>query len=144
MEDSERTIVPEAPCKLWLPGLGVVDPRIRRAVIAVRDYDPDLKLARHEITGDWVVVLREDGFPIFGFGPELPDPETVAIRLGAHDIKRHRRKMMDQLARDAARRRAEDQYKVDEADGATAEAMADFYAKHGAKKATRIFVPRGV
>lgn len=143
MEES-APIVPQAPCKLWLPGLGEVDPRVRRVVHAVRDYDADLKLARHEITGDWVVVLREDGFPIFGFGQELPDPAEVRGILERRDVKRHGKKMMDALAREAARRRAEADYAVDQADEATAEIMADFYAKHGAKRATRIFVPRGV
>jgi hypothetical protein len=144
MEDSAGAFLSEAPCRLWLPGLGEVDPRVRRVVHAVRDYDPDLKLARHEVTGDWVVVLREDGHPIFGFGRDLPSPDEVAAKLAKHDIKRHGKKIMDQLARATERQRLQDQYAVDEGDGATAEAMAQFYAKHGARKATRIFVPRGV
>lgn len=141
MEDSTGAFLSEAPVRLWLPGLGEVDPRIRRVVKAVRDYDEALRLARHEITGDWVVVIGDEGHPVFGFGKELPNPEDVETLMGRHDIKRNGKRILDQVRRAAERQRLDDQYRVEQADDATAEAMADFYAKHGARKATRIFVP---
>lgn len=144
MEDSTGAFLSEAPVKLWLPGLGEVDPRIRRVVKAVRDYDPDLKLARHEVTGDWVITLREDTHPIFGFGRELPHPDDVERLLSAKDIKRHGKKIMEQLARAAERERLDSQYRTEEADEATAETMAWFYGKHGAKSAPQVFIPRSI
>lgn len=144
MEDSTGAFLSEAPTKLWMPGLGAVDPAVRRAARAVEQYDESLRLARHEVTGDWVVTVGESGHPVFGFGRELPHPDDIEKKLGRHDIKRHGKKIMDQLARAAERERLDAQYRVEEADEATADAMAHFYAKHGDKRAIRIFVPKAV
>ena len=142
MENS-APIVPEAPVRLWLPGLGVTDLSVRKVARAVKQYDETLNLARHEITGDWVVVKGDD-FPVFGFGPSLPNPDDVDHILGRHDISRHGKEIMAHLASEAAKRRDDELYRGDQNDEASAEAMAQFYAKHGDRSAPRIFVPRGV
>ncbi len=141
MEDSTGAFLSEAPTRLWLPGLGAADPAVRRVAKAVNEYDDALRLARHEVTGDWVVTIGDQGHPVFGFGRELPDPYKVSELLGKCDIKRNGKRILDAVARAAERQRLDDQYRVDEADEATADAMAHFYSKHGARKATRIFVP---
>jgi hypothetical protein len=146
MENSEgvQDIVPGGPVKLWLPGLGVTDLRVRRVVKAVKDYDESLNLARHEITGDWVVVIGENGFPVFGFGRELPHPDDVAPKLAKHDIKRHGRKMMDHLAREAEQKRLDSRYRVEESNGELAEHLEVGFRQEGKHNRPRIFVPRGL
>lgn len=143
MENS-APIVPEAPVRLWLPGLGVTDLRIRRVARAVKQYDESLELARHEVTGDWVVTKGESGFPVFGFGRELPNPDEVETILGRHDIKRHGKKMMDQLAREAELRRKEAEYRMEETDGVAAEAFEAAFRRMGRHPNPRIFVPRSI
>lgn len=144
MEDSTGAFLSEAPTRLWLPGLGAADPEVRRVARAVDEYDPALRLARHEVTGDWVVTIGDNGHPVFGFGRELPDPYKVPEILGKHDVKRNGKRILDAVARAAERQRLDDQYRVEEGDEATAESMAWFYAKHGDRRATRVFIPRGV
>jgi hypothetical protein len=134
--------VPGGPVKLWLPGIGVTDLRVRKVVKAVKQYDESLNLARHEITGDWVVIIGDNGFPVFGFGKELPHPDDVERKLGAHDIKRHGKKMMDHLAREAERKRLDSQYRVEESNGELAEHLEQAFRAQGVHPTTRIFVPR--
>jgi len=142
--ENSAPIVPEAPVRLWLPGLGVTDLRVRRVARAVKQYDESLDLARHEVTGDWVVTKGESGFPVFGFGRELPNPDDVERILGKRDIKRHGKKIMDQLARDAERRRLDEQYRMEETDGIAAELFESAFRRVGKHPNPRIFVPRSL
>src|SRR5690242_883306 len=89
--------------KLWVPGRGdltVGEERIKRVI---QEYDERLVLARHEITGDWVVFItvdRDTLYPVIGLGPELPtDPEDVKRRLYETDAARHGTKILDQINR---------------------------------------------
>lgn len=120
MENS-APLVPEAPTRLWLPGLGAADPEVRRVAREVRDYDEALRLARHEETGDWVVVIGDQGFPVMGFGKRLPEPGMARVELAKRDTKRHGQKMLDQLAREAQRRRDDAKYRAEEQNGELAE-----------------------
>lgn len=144
MENSVADIVPGGPVKLWLPGVGVTDLRVRAVAKAVERYDADLRLARHEITGDWVVTIGDAGHPVFGFGKELPHPDDVERKLGQHDIRRHGRKMMDHLAREAERKRLDAQYRMEEDNGELAEHFEAAFRAEGRHPTTRIFVPRGI
>lgn len=137
-------IVPGGPVKLWLPGLGTTDLRVRKVARAVDNYDPALRLARHELTGDWVVVIGDQGHPVFGFGRELPRPEDVERILGERDIKRNGRRIMAQLATEAERKRLESKYRGSEQDGVVAEIMEHAFRKVGRHPTPRIFVPRGI
>ncbi len=91
--------------RLWIPGVNTHDLRVKRIAIAIKDYDPALNLAKHEITGDWVVIIGENGFPVFGFGTELPEVHEVAPALARHDIKRHGKEMMAALEAQGAKQR---------------------------------------
>jgi hypothetical protein len=143
MENS-APIVPEAPIKLWLPGVGVADLSVRRVARAVKAYDETLDLQRHEITGDWVVTKGEFGHPIFGFGPQLPRHDQVAEILGKHDISRHGKRILDQLEREAAARKLEAEKAIDEQDEQMAERMLHEYDKVGARRRLKVYVPKGV
>ncbi len=136
--------VAEGPVKLWLPGLGVTDLRIRRVAVAVEQYDPALRLARHELNGDWVVVMGDQGHPIFGFGRELPRPEDVEHLLGKHDIKRHGKKLMADLAVMAERERLDSKYRQAEQNEELADHFAELYQTTGKRRGNRIFVPRSI
>lgn len=144
MENSTGAFLSEAPTRLWLPGLGAVDPAVRRVSRAVEQYDESLRLAKHEITGDWVVTKGERGHPVFGFGRDLPDPTQIETILGKHDVKRNAKRILEGIARARERQRLDDQYRVSEGDGAAAEGMEWFYNKHGARKRTTVYIPRGV
>lgn len=108
---------------LWLPGLGAVDLRVRKVAHAVRDYDESLRLAKNENFGDWCVVIGEMGHPVFSFGMELPDPRDVERLLAKHDTKRYGKEIMDALARDAERKRLDDEYRMHDVNGSVAEVM---------------------
>jgi len=137
-------IVPEAPVRLWLPGLGVADKQIRGVARAVRDYDEALRLARHEITGDWVVVIGDEGHPVFGFGKELPHPDDVEQRLGARDVKRNGRRILEQSRRAAARMKAEEDARFSDMTGEVAEHFEHAFRKVGAHPQKRVFIGRGL
>lgn len=143
MENS-APIVPEAPVSLWLPGVGVTDLRVRRVARAVKAYDATLDLQRHEITGDWVVTKGESGFPIFGFGRELPRADEVEHILGKHDISRHGKRILDQLEKQAELERIAAAKAVDEQDEQMAERMLHEYDKVGARRRLSVYVPKGV
>jgi hypothetical protein len=65
---------------------------------AVEEYDEDLTIARHEQTGEWVILLKRgpEGrpFPVFGLGPELPSPEAIKQKLYEGDVRRHGGRIM--------------------------------------------------
>lgn len=140
MEDSSGAYTGGGPVKLWLPGLGVTDLRVRAVSKAVERYDESLRLARHEITGDWVVTIGESGHPVFGFGKELPHPDDVEHKLGAHDIKRQGRQIMDHLAREAELKRLDSQYRAEEQNGELAEQLEVAFRHQQAHSSPRIFV----
>lgn len=145
MEDlGVQDIVPGGPIKLWLPGLGVADLRVRHVVKAVKEYDESLNLARHEITGDWVVIIGDGGHPVFGFGKELPHPDDVGRKLAAHDVTRHGREIMDHLAKEAERKRLDSKYRTEEQNGELAEHLEVGFRQEHRHSVPRIFVPRGI
>lgn len=114
-------IVPQGEVRLWIPGLGETDRKVRAVANAVRDYDESLRLARHEVYGDWVIVIGDEGHPVYGFGKELPQPQDVESILSKYDMKRHGRKIMDDLARITKQRALNDRYLLQEMDGELAE-----------------------
>lgn len=144
MEDSTGAFLSEAPTKLWLPGLGAADPHVRRVAKAVDEYDPALRLARHEVTGDWVICIGDNGHPVFGFGRELPDPMMIPHLLGKHDVKRNGKRILDQIEKDRQRQLLDTKYREEQSVEGPAEAADWFYQKHGARRRISVFVPRGV
>ena len=84
---TDTTDIYQLPLRMWVPGHGDVDVRTRAVARAISEYDEALMLARHEMTGEWVVFHRKgpDGgkpYPIFGLGHgELPHPDDVIARL---------------------------------------------------------------
>ena len=141
--------------RLYLPDGSEYDPAIRGVQRAVEEYDERLVLARHEITGDWVVFIKlernsplstDQGnlYPVVGLGPELPDVEEVRKRLYQADARRHGSKLLDQINDHNDRLRQERRAAADEAIGETAEALEWGFRKEGWHPQTRIFVPRGI
>jgi hypothetical protein len=83
--------------RLYIPGQGMVDFTLRRAMKAVSDYDDRLILAKHEHTGDWVAFIQlgpDRMFPVVGFGKELPHPDDVRRVLERADTHRHGDKIL--------------------------------------------------
>ena len=144
MESLAGAYTAGGPVRLWLPGLGVTDPRVRRVSKAVEQYDAAFRLARHEVTGDWVVVIGDKGHPVFGFGRELPHPDDVERILGKHDIARHGPRIMADLAREAEKVRLDKQYRISESDGIVAEHLEHGFRREHKHPTTRIFVPRSL
>lgn len=140
------TRVHEAPeQKLWIPGQGEVDMRIIAAQRVVREYDERLELARHEITGDWVVFVKLEGgnlYPVVGIGPELPhNAEDLRQRLWKADSARHGSKILDQINAHNKRIQRESRQRGLEADEATAEALEWGFRQEGVLS-RKVFVPR--
>lgn len=140
MED----IVPSGEVRLWVPGIGASDRRVRAVAKAVRDYDPDLRLARHELTGDWVVLIGDAPMPVYGFGKELPDPASVEATLFQRDVRRRGKRILDELAAKAERDRLDSEYRVSESNGELAEALESAFRRQGKHPVPRVFLPRGL
>jgi hypothetical protein len=129
--------------RLYIPGQGYVDFRLRAATKAVSDYDERLILARHEHTGDWVAFVQlgpDRMFPVIGFGKELPDAVEIRDTLERHDTRRHGDKVLRQIQETNDRLQREKREATDEA----IEVAAD-YAAFGLRKYTgekpKIFIP---
>lgn len=95
-----------APGAMWLPGTGVTGTDERAAAKAIEEYDTDLLLGQNQETGDWMVFSRRaneynDGqpFPVMNLGKQLPGADTIQRKLYEGDIKRHGRKIFEQLQR---------------------------------------------
>lgn len=140
MSENSAPIVPEAPTRLWLPGLGVADRRVRGVARAVRDYDEALRLARHEVSGDWVVVIGDEGHPVYGFGRELPHPDDVEQILGARDVKRNGPRILAQSRAAAERERAQNEYRMSEMNGELAEHFESAFRHVGAHPSPRVYM----
>lgn len=132
--------------QLWTPQ-GLVGPEIREARQAVEDYDPNLSLGRHEITGDWVVLLKrpdsEAPVPIFGLGKELPSRERITEQLYKSDVRRRGGKIAEALERRQREAQREADRKASDAAEEAAEGFAWAARKDGSHPSPRIFVPGG-
>lgn len=131
--------------QLWLPGQGLVPPYIRSAMRAVREYDEDLTLGRHEQSGEWVVLLNRgpEGrpFPVFGLGHELPPPERIKQKLFDSDVRRNSRRITEQIVRRQEEAQKESRRQAEEGSGVAAEALEWAHRKQGTHPSPRIFVP---
>lgn len=116
--------IKEADCRLWLPGQGDLSREQRIVARAIRDYDEALRFKQHTETGDWVVTVGDQGFPVLRIcGPNeaMPDYAATTALLEKRDAKRQGRKIMDQLAREAQKRRDDSKYRASEQNGELAE-----------------------
>ena len=131
--------------QLWLPGEGLVPPDVRAARQAVREYDEDLTLGRHEHTGDWVVLLKRgpEGrpFPVFGLGVELPPPEQIKKKLSDSDVRRNGARITEQIVRRKELHDKEVRRQAEEGSGEAAEAVSWAHRQMGSHPSPRIFVP---
>lgn len=131
--------------KLWIPGVGEVDPRISAAQRVVREYDERLVLARHDLTGDWVIfikVSRDNLYPVIGIGPELPEnAEELRHRLWKADTKIHGTKVLDDINRHNRRLQEASRKRGLEADGEIAEAFEWGFRQEGVLS-PKVFIPR--
>ena len=137
--------VRDAEQKLWIPGQGEVDTRVVAAQRIVREYDERLELARHEITGDWVVFIKlgpDNLYPVIGIGPELPDnAEELRQRLWKADAQRHGTKILDDINAHYNRLRDESRKRALDADEQTAEAFEWGLRREGVLS-PKVFIPR--
>lgn len=131
--------------KLWIPGKGEVDPRVNAAERVVSEYDERLVLARHEVTGDWVVFIKVDRdniYPVIGIGPELPaNAEDLRARLRATDTRIHGDKILRQINESNERIKKESRARALDADGQVAEALEWGFRREGVLS-PQVFIPR--
>lgn len=131
--------------RLWIPGVGEVDPNVTAAQRVVREYDERLELARHELTGDWVVFIKIDRdslYPVIGIGPELPaNAEDLRQRLWQADAKVHGDKRLREINEHNERIRRAARARALDADGAMAEGLEWGFRREGVLP-QKIFVPR--
>lgn len=134
--------VSDAPQRLWLPEARELEPRARKVALAVREYDDSFRFGQHQVTGDWVVCIKNQ--PVFGFGRELPHPDDVPKILARHDMKRRGHEIMDELDRKNKADQAEREYQRQQNTGIVAEHFEHAFRQEGRHPVPRIFVPRGV
>lgn len=133
----------ESEQRLWIPGEGEVDMRIVGCQRVCREYDDRLVLARHELTGDWVVFIkisRDNMYPVIGIGRELCDPEELSQRLWKADAKRHGSKLLHDINEHNDRIRRESRKRAIAADEEIAEALEWGLRQEGVL-AKKVFVP---
>lgn len=134
--------------QLWLPGKGLVPPHAREAWQAVKDYDCDLGLARHDESGEWVVTIQRGNMtephPIFSLGKELPSRERIQKLLYCNDVRRRGNELFNQILRVQETRQKHMRDEVNDQTGVVAEAFEWAHRKQGTHASPRIFVPRGV
>ena len=143
MTDSVLQRIANEEQKLYIPGQGMVDLHLRRAMKAVEDYDDRLILARHEHTGDWVAFIQlgpDRMFPVIGFGRELPHPDDIRRTLERADTHRHGDKILRQIQETNDRIQREKRAAATEAIEETAE-YAEFGFRKFAGIKTKIFIP---
>lgn len=129
--------------RLYVPGQGFVDFRIKRAAKAISDYDDRLILALHEITGDWVAFIQlgpDRMFPVIGFGKDLPEPTEIREILERHDTHRHGDKILRQIQETNDRIQAKVRKRADDAVEETVEYAQWGMARHLGEK-RHIFIP---
>lgn len=134
----------ESDTRLWLPGVHAADARVRAVARAVERYDEAFRFAKHELTGDWVVTIGDQGHPVFGFGKELPAPDDVERLLSEKDIGRHSAKILRELHRDAEAKHIEARHAMDDHNGQLAEKFEHLFRREGRHPSPRIFVPKGI
>lgn len=129
----------------------MVGHEIRAAEEMVRLYDERLMLARHEMTGDWVIWLKpranpfgDAPYPVIGLGPDLPAPAEIEQRLRRADAARRGDEILREINQANDEIQRENKRASDEATGIAAEALEWGYRKMDAHPSPRIFVPKGV
>lgn len=131
---------------LWIPS-GTESKEIRLAVNEVEAYDPRLTLAKHEITGDWVIFTKLDNgalYPVIGLGKDLPSPDYLRQRILNADTRRQGEQMLYHINKKNEEIRKQNERPVRDGIGKTAEALEWGYRKLGKHPVNRVFVPRGI
>lgn len=144
--DVFKRIRDESEQRLWIPGEGEVDLRIVACQRVCREYDERLVLARHELTGDWVVFIklgREQMYPVIGIGRELCDPEELSQRLWKADARRHGDKVLRDINEHNDRIRRDSRRRAIDADEGIAEAFEWGFRQEGVLP-KKVFVPRSI
>lgn len=113
----------EHTTRIWTPGQFDSE---GEAAKAVADYDQNLFLGRHTLTGDWVIWLKNGGSnprPVIGIGPHLPDRETLVDRLRAADTRIHGDSILKQMHEHNDALEKKNARMAEEATGMMAEAL---------------------
>lgn len=129
---------------LWVPNN--VNKQELKAQRVVQEYDERLELARHELTGDWVVCLKMEGgslYPVIGLGRDLPDPYDLKIRIRKADLRREGSRMLDEINKNNERIRQEYARKAEEGAGKMAEALEWGFRKKGVGNSP-VYIPRDI
>ncbi len=145
MSDVLKRVRNAPEMKLWIPGQGEIDPRLSAAQRVVREYDERLVLARHEVTGDWVIFIKIDRewmYPVIGLGPELPEnAEDLRQRMWKADAAVHGDKILRDINAHNERILKEKRDAANEAAEEVAEAFVWGFRQEGVLP-KQVFVPR--
>lgn len=131
--------------EIYVPGKGEIrfDPRVREAVRAVEEYDPDLTLGRHAYTGDWVIFIRhgdQEPFPVYGLGQELPSADEIKRHLYTGDVRRHGANIVKHILARQDERQRDAKRRADDATAVAAEAL-DFHTRKQIGSRPKVFIP---
>lgn len=132
--------------RLWIPGQGEISLGINRLQEVLREEDERLELAKHEITGDWVVFIKlgvDNLYPVIGIGRELCSPEELRERLHRADAKRHGDKILQSVNQHNERIKQVSRDRALEADEAMAEGFEWGFRREGVLS-RKVFIPRNL
>lgn len=117
--------VKQTETRIWTPE-GQVPLDVVRAKRVIEEYDENLTLGRHALTGDWCIWLKQGPdkppYPVIGLGPELPDESTIRERLFRADTRIHGDKILTDMRKKNEALEAEQRKASEDATGTAAEA----------------------
>lgn len=118
VKTAERTAI-------WTPE-GNVPLDVLAAQRAVTEYNENLILGKHLLTGDWCIWIKQGPdkppFPVIGIGPDLPTPEVLTERLYKADTRIHGDRILTDMLKANEAHEKEQRRASDEATGIAAEA----------------------
>lgn len=133
-----------------VPGRGAHPVGLSAAAQAVKDYDDTLLLGWNETTNEYVISkdrgVVQEPFPVYSLGhfSEPPSRELIFAKLSRADVKRRGAKIVDDIERANARKRAEAAWAASDASGETAEVYAAAFKEQGFDPFPAVYMPRGV
>lgn len=117
--------VKQSEARIWTPE-GDVSADVIRAKRVIEQYDENLTLGRHLLTGDWCIFLKQGPdkppYPVIGMGQELPTEFEIQDRLQRADTRIHGDKILTDMRKRNEAMEADGKRRAEEATGIAAEA----------------------
>lgn len=112
--------------RFWTPTDDNAPMDVMAAQRAVQEYNENLTLGKHLLTGDWCIWIKQGPdkppYPVIGIGPDLPTPEALQERLYKADTRIHGDRILTNMLKENEAWEKQQAYASEEATGLAAEA----------------------